>query len=91
MNAENSILVTKSPSFSRTKITKTNRIIGGKDYTQTTGHSAGRRVTITTNGTDSPKQRQPLSPPDTIIPTPDYSDEGRRAQTDITEVINFKM
>ena len=75
MDAEKSILVEKTPTVSRRKVTKTNTAIDEKRFVPTTGHSTGKRVTITTNTTDTPKHQHPHLPPNDILPTPDYPQE----------------
>ena len=99
MDAEKSILVEKTPTVSRRKITKTNAFVDGKRLSQTTSHSTAKRVTITTNDTESLKQRQATISPNDILPAPDYPDEAPTIQTSqkgvnvikiICEIMNIK-
>ena len=77
MNAEKSILVEKTPSTSRRKITKTNTQIEGSHIKHTRSHSAGKHVTITTSGIDNPKHRNQItSSSQWEIPSPDYPDDN---------------
>ena len=50
MNAEKSILVEKTPTTSRRKVTKTSAQSGGSRIPHTRSHSTGKHVTITTSG-----------------------------------------
>ena len=77
MNAEKSILVEKTPTTSRRKITKTSAQPGGSRMPHTRSHSAGKHVTITTNGLEIPKHRnQIVSSSKWEIPSPDYPDDS---------------
>ena len=82
MNAEKSILVEKTPTTSRRKVTKTNAQAEGSRVPHTRSHSAGKHVTITTSGLDIPKQRnQDISSSQWDIPSPDYLDENPTLET----------
>lgn len=77
MNAEKSILVEKTPTTSRRKITKTNAQIDGSHIKQTRSHSAGKHVTITTSGASIPKHRNQItSSPPWEFPSPDYPEDN---------------
>ena len=82
MNAEKSILVEKTPTSSRRKITKTNAQVEGSRTPHTRSHSTGKHVTITTSGLDIPKvQKQDIiSSSQWDIPSPDYLDESPTQQ-----------
>ena len=81
MNAEKSILVEKTPTTSRRKVTKTNAQAEGSRIPHTRSQSAGKHVTITTNVLDVPKQRnQDISSSQWDIPSPDYLDESPTLQ-----------
>ena len=75
MDAEKSILVTKSPAISHNKVIRTNIC-----------PTSGKKVTITTDNADTPYHQhlQPLI--EDILPAPDYNDESQSVQKSPKEV-----
>ena len=77
MDAEKSILVAKSPNFSRHKISNSNTFSDVKRNT----HLVGKHVHMTGNGRDVAALRSISSSGDENVPAPDYpltSDEASK-------------